>query len=171
MTLSFSRFIDNTPTYFPEKIWSGLRTHPIDKHLVGFMGSEYYSGKEILDMDPKLHSIRADKKGRWKPGMKIHMVINNRTKKRLQFAPVLEVKSVQEFQVVYFSEKNKIRAVVYIDGVLQGEAFWINCQFKFASITLERLAKNDGFDSVNLFFEWFDKDFTGKIIHWTDHKY
>ena len=33
------------------------------------------------------------------------------------------------------------------------------------------LAKNDGFDSVDDFFKWFDKDFNGKIIHWTNKKY
>ena len=36
---------------------------------------------------------------------------------------------------------------------------------------LYKLAINDGFDSIEKFFEWFNKDFTGKIIHWTNLKY
>lgn len=28
-----------------------------------------------------------------------------------------------------------------------------------------------GFDSVKDFFRYFNKDFKGKIIHWTDLKY
>jgi hypothetical protein len=33
------------------------------------------------------------------------------------------------------------------------------------------LAQNNGFDTVKDFFEYFNKDFKGKIIHWTDFKY
>ena len=36
---------------------------------------------------------------------------------------------------------------------------------------IEQLAKNDGFDSVQDFFNWFNEDFNGRIIHWTDFKY
>jgi hypothetical protein len=34
-----------------------------------------------------------------------------------------------------------------------------------------RLARNDGFDSVEDFFSFFPEDFKGKIIHWTDLRY
>jgi len=30
---------------------------------------------------------------------------------------------------------------------------------------------NDGFESLQDFFNWFNKPFRGKIIHWTDFKY
>lgn len=33
------------------------------------------------------------------------------------------------------------------------------------------LAKNDGFDDVYQFYKWFNKDFKGKIIHWTEFRY
>lgn len=33
------------------------------------------------------------------------------------------------------------------------------------------LAVNDGFDSDEKFFKWFDKDFDGWLIHWTDKRY
>lgn len=33
------------------------------------------------------------------------------------------------------------------------------------------LAVNDGFDSDEMFFKWFDKDFDGWLIHWTDKRY
>ena len=36
---------------------------------------------------------------------------------------------------------------------------------------IELLAKHDGFNSMEDFFKWFDKDFKGKIIHWTDFRY
>jgi hypothetical protein len=33
------------------------------------------------------------------------------------------------------------------------------------------LMKNDGFESAEQFFNWFNGYFKGKIIHWTDLKY
>ena len=36
---------------------------------------------------------------------------------------------------------------------------------------MKDLARNDGFDSIQAFFEWFKEDFEGKIIHWTDLRY
>ena len=30
---------------------------------------------------------------------------------------------------------------------------------------------NDGFDSIENFLRWFNKDFEGKIIHWTGFRY
>ena len=37
--------------------------------------------------------------------------------------------------------------------------------------TMEKLAYNDGFESVEAFFNYFCKDFKGKIIHWTNLRY
>ncbi len=36
---------------------------------------------------------------------------------------------------------------------------------------VNQLAINDGFNSVDDFFQYFNTDFTGKLIHWTDLKY
>jgi hypothetical protein len=35
----------------------------------------------------------------------------------------------------------------------------------------EQLAVNDGFNSLQDFYKWFTKPFTGKIIHWRDYRY
>jgi hypothetical protein len=36
---------------------------------------------------------------------------------------------------------------------------------------IDELARNDGFDSTDQFFCYFDKDFSGRIIHWTNTRY
>lgn len=43
----------------------------------------------------------------------------------------------------------------------------------FLNFTPHDIVLNDGrsFPSVEAFFQFFDKDFNGKIIHWTDLKY
>jgi len=37
--------------------------------------------------------------------------------------------------------------------------------------SINHLAKNDGFEGIEDFFKWFNEDFKGKIIHWTNYKY
>ncbi len=36
---------------------------------------------------------------------------------------------------------------------------------------IEDLVTNEGFDGVDQFFKFFDKNYDGKIIHWTDYEY
>ena len=169
-TLGFSTHfperMGNKPTNFVGKIWQGLIDH------LGYENSitSSHIGEYVMDANdkalelfnfrkgefiPKFHTIRADKKNRWKVGDKIHMVVFNRTKNRFQFAPILEVKGIQHI-LIY---NNTGHEIVYVDNRALRRS------------DKEILAKNDGFDSVEHFFQWFNEDFTGKIIHWTELKY
>ena len=123
---------------------------------------EAFNVNKVYEHMPKLHTIREDSKNLWVPGRKIHMVIFNRTKNRFQFAPVLEVKSIQHIKITYdekVCEECCIEPAVFVNGKLQDID------------KLEQLARNDGFESAQQFCQWFNEDFTGKIIHWTDLKY
>jgi len=106
---------------------------------------------DAMSYCPKVHTIRKDKKNRWKAGCNIHFVINNRTPNRFQFAPVLPVVATQHI-------------------VIQEKKVWVDARFLGES-EIETLAKNDGFNSINDFFQWFNGDFEGKIIHWTNILY
>lgn len=172
MILPFStQFKDGTPTNFIEKIWVGLRQKlPAtafmfnDKYVIDYTAKfemHWDMFWSLTAPNPKYHTIREDAKDRWQPGKKIHMVVFNRTKNQFQFAPVLECKSVQKIEI----SANPILGVnesVKIDGRIMSTAEVI------------KLAHNDGFETMEHFFKWFigdTKDFTGKIIHWTDLKY
>jgi hypothetical protein len=170
MTLSFAQQINGQPTYFPEKVLIGLNG-PISSEAKNYHQSAFCNLPEKFCFESKLHTIRKDEKNRWKVGSKIHMVINNRTKNRLQFAPILEVKAIQKIKIQHLKLEHTTKAHIYIDGVLQGFVIWVHCQLKSSSFTVDAIAKNDGFDTTNSFFEWFSEDFEGKIIHWTDLKY
>lgn len=173
MTLSFLTKINGKPNHFVEKIWQGLLTNNLEFSLFdlpNFLSNvpglkDYVIG----DLPAKLHTIRTDEKDRWKEGRDIHMVINNRTPNRLQFAPVVKCLSVQKIQIKHFEASVEVEiddepfGLVYHHGLDEGVYEWTN--------TLEKLAVNDGFDSVEAFFKYFDKDFTGKIIHWTNLRY
>ena len=121
------------------------------------------------NISPKKHTLREDKNDNWKDGNDIHFWINFRTKDQFQFAPVIKCSSVQKIDIKY----NPGGGVnVFIDD----KFFHYQTSFglswsKETAMKMKQLAINDGFPDVKSFFSWFNKDFTGKIIHWTDLKY
>jgi len=109
----------------------------------------------------KLHSIREDKHGRWNIGRTIHMATGVRTTLYNQFDTGMCI-SIQKIEIVWHEcidpGEGKLFEV-YVDGKVLNLA------------QLLQLSKNDGFKSLSHFKEWFNKDFIGKIIHWTDLRY
>jgi hypothetical protein len=114
----------------------------------------------------KIHSIRKGK--RWRPEMSIQMAFWYRTKKYWQFNAYFKAlekcTGTQDIEIFYDYlisdewEQTQIKRV-FIDGNELSEK------------EIDTLAKNDGFDSVDDFFNWFDNDFEGQIVHWTDFRY
>lgn len=166
MTLSFSTHIKGQPTHFVGKIWDSLYNQ-------GFTDSDYsrYQLKWLEKFgtggiddnlpskrNPKIHTIRADKSNRWKPGNKIHFVIKNRTPDRFQFAPIVTCKSVQRIRITNQSDYLESKKVYVDDRLLSQQE-------------VQELAWNDGFDNLVSFWLYFKDEFEGKIIHWTDHQY
>ncbi len=175
MNLGFSqRWADGMPTYFIEKIWQGIflddeiwhakgsaYDHFQEKHYEKF--NRYFEASLTEAIAPKIHTIRAGH--RWKTGDKLHMVINNRQKNRFQFAPVLEAKSVQDFEIKDFG----IVCTVNVDDEKIAE-FHDGLGYQ-TTVDFKSLCINDGFDNELAFMRYFKGDFKGQIIHWTNHRY
>ncbi len=108
---------------------------------------------KIMD-GTKKHTIREDKTNRWKVGMKMHMATGVSTKKYHEF----NRESCKGIESIIIRRVGSI-AGIFVAGELlsKNEAYY--------------LALRDGFDSLEDFFKWFNKDFEGKILHWTDFKY
>jgi len=157
MTLGFSQKLNGKPTHFVEKICMGLTwlDFHIDTKKCKFDDTVYIHSK------PKIHTIREDKNNRWKPGNQIHFVINNRTKSRYQFAPVVPVVSIQPIEIKWIGTEVHI----YIANSD------LNQNPELFKQKVLQIAQNDGFDTLEDFFAYFNKDFIGKIIHWTPFKY
>jgi hypothetical protein len=168
MNLSFrTKWLKGGSTYFIEKIWSGLDIMPTHKNLhangipISYM--RIYAPNCLpfvvnSEYKPKLHTIRRDKKGRWKSGMKIHFYINSRTKNMFRFAPIIPVASIQKIKIECPTEYLNDQKI-YIDGKL------------LTTEEMQQLAWNDGFENLAAFQLWFNTDFEGIIIHWTNLKY
>lgn len=168
MILPFSTKLNGKPTYFVEKIHKGFRLMELIMKAaidpsIHYPPNYNYVAKDKLSH--KIHTIREDKNDRWKPGTKIDFFINSRQKDMFRFAPVLPVVSVQKVEIFY----KGLFVAVAIDKVL----FYTDADFKLGKGVegMLKLAHNDGFDTVEDFFAYFDKDFTGKLIHWTNLKY
>lgn len=167
------------PNYFISKIWM---KHPTAYHDKINHEHAYYWDKYVHDLGkpwdipdipvrPKIHSIRHDPSNRWKAGNKIHFVVNNRTKKRFQFAPIIECVNVQRVEITYIRSMLGRIPMVILDGM----ELVYDPSYQFADKDecdlIEALAINDGFDSAESFFRYFNEDFKGNLIHWTDFKY
>ena len=112
MILPFSTQLNGKPTYFPEKILTGLFNNKIiteeeiqDRFELSILvrKGEFYEicfDKAQLHK-PKLHTIREDKTDRWKPGVMIDFFINTRQPNMFRFAPRIPVVSVQRILMSY----------------------------------------------------------------------
>lgn len=160
MILPFSETLNGKPTYFVRKIWASARdcgqfiNTPITSYTKDYLQRFGVIAPKSKDFTiiPKIHTIRRDRSDRWVKDRPIQFYINNRTKDMFKFMPDLKCTSVQTIEILNGSD-------VIVDGK------------KLGPLGVESLALNDGFDSVEDFFLYFSKDFTGKIIHWTNLTY
>ena len=162
MILGFmQKFPWKEPTNFREKILAGVKnpTWPVYRGNIKVFDPH---PNIVIVNNPKIHTIREDKHNRWKPGRKIEMVYRGPKYSILDHfnkgIPELE-KCVSVQKIEMRIPKGCLLVNVAIDGRFLGLG------------EIELLSRNDGFDDINDFFEWFNKDFTGKIIHWTNHRY
>lgn len=164
MTLQFSKKIDGKPTYFPEKINTGLA-------MEGYLEEEliFEGFNTELSHAPKYHTIR-EWNSRFKIGTKIHFKFWNEKpykSKNINFAPIIPVKSVQNIEILQFIMTDSEKAVQLSDGTIYGIKIDGIRQTKSK---IKKIIKNDGFDNEEAFFNHFKK-FKGKLIHWTNLSY
>lgn len=181
------------PTCFIERIWKGFLESPYmrtnfggESALVDYLlrppCSLNFDGIYRSSSFSKLHSLRVDIAKRWNPDNHIHFKVwegRPYHSNSLPFAPIIPCVSVQKvfinwglttnflhrFPCMKISKKDLEKPLlsrtpsVYVDEKL------------LSPQEVGELANNDGFDNVTDFYRWFNKDFSGKIIHWTDKIY
>ena len=177
MILPFSTQIKKNPTYFVERIHKGIRE--VLKTGVPYKTKDF-SYQFYMDCEPKLHTVREDLKERWRPGINIDFFINVRQKNMLRFAPVLPVVSTQKIEFIWKDNTENLACLgtsfdktctIMIDNRFYGDAYYFNGSVISSSYTIPIFANNDGFDTPEELFAYFNKNFKGKIIHWTEKRY
>ena len=182
MILPFSTQFNGKPTYFVEKIHRSISPLLFERDPSGDrICAEHlpidYNQVFFAYCSPKHHTIREDKNDRWKAGNKIDFFINCRQKDMFRFAPVLPVVSVQKIEIKWSSCKSQAR--IFIDNNDFATFKNHNDNFGFRDLQYPNnkkpqglsLVVNDGFETIEDFVAYFENDFTGKIIHWTNLKY
>jgi hypothetical protein len=161
---------DGSETYFIDKIWNSIYgLHIYSEEEFAYQYNFYLNAyKEKFgvewsvnqsNLNPKKHTIRLG--NRWSAGDNIHMFIHSRSKNMFRFAPVIKCASTQIIEIKYqgLKQEGSIIPAIKIDG---------NYLDRTENL---RLSHNDGFQSENYFFNFFNKDFYGQIVHWTNLKY
>lgn len=115
----------------------------------------------------KVHSIRADPGGRWRPGMKIHFWEGN--PRNVNLNPRESMVGVcTGVQDIRFENSGHDTIKTFVDGR----------ELELSEASL--LAHKDGFGSLYELHYWFTYDprekswlpeYRGRIIHWTDLRY
>lgn len=128
--------------------------------ILGFTKTWTVRGKKIttefenkITSGIKIHTVRQDVNDRWREGMKI------------QFANGVRTRHYNCF---------KVGECISVQDIFIGSDHSILIDNKFLDNDQKLLfAKNDGFDCIQDFWEWFDvlTPFEGKVIHWTNKKY
>lgn len=190
MTLAFSETLNDMPTAFVELIWRSLLRHnlaPVDaynraqsEYLAKF-GQPWYNpvGLHPAGDIAKDHTIRRDENHRWQPGKMIHFIVNNRSPRRFQFAPLVPVVKVQpitfewQWAITGANWQERNVCTITVEGRLLGTARTDAETGKVmsASPNVHTLARRDGFKDVQGFLDYFKEDFRGRIIHWTNQWY
>jgi hypothetical protein len=121
--------------------------------------------RKILE-DIKLHTMREDAHDRWHEGRKIQHAHGVRTKSFDNF----HNNECTGTQRIYIGKTKGYKNHQY--WFYNGNRYGVIVDKKrLNSFAIAHLAYNDGFDSVDDFFRWFQNGFKGKIIHWTPLKY
>lgn len=181
MILGFTQKIKGKPNYFVRKIWKGISMAGIKlfpetnfqdfNYAHKFKLGCFIDGDLVMKLEPKIHTIR--KGNRWRAGMIIDFFINTRTKNMFRFAPKIPVKHVQSIRIEYkyafnvFAEKTTDKYPhIYIDEKLYNPFGFPETFFRMRELSI-----NDGFENQSEFYKYFNTNFEGQIIHWTDKKY
>lgn len=142
------------PTYFVEKIWSGIK-EDFSKTLIGLDNELFNFSKGIYK--PKYHTIRAG--NRWKVGDKFSPRVwsdKPYRSKQITISPDIEIKKVWEVKIEQFGSSK----IISYPTKRKGYDYMIS---------LGDVANNDGL-SIKDFNNWFIKvPFIGQIICWNEN--
>lgn len=108
----------------------------------------------------KVHTLRTDAEGYYQPGVALNMVLEH-----TQLFPDVfceaKVVSVQVVEICYggATPDEVLAPIIKVDGKALTDA------------EVLEFVQCDGFAGVSEFMEWFSKDCTKKLIHWTNKRY
>ena len=121
---------------------------------------------EKIKSGTKIHTIRRNAAKRWEIGDKIHFWKDNprNVTKSPYFFGTGIVTGIRPIAIRYLRHESSY-------GYAKGNKFvevYINSSKPLTRAECETLAKNDGFESFDEFLDWFNQDFVGGVIFWSN---
>lgn len=108
---------------------------------------------------PKIHAFLEDSQNKWMPG------------KPIEFSSIPPTKNGECFyagkKAVCISTQNVI--IKYVPGNFIPKIFIDGRELSYCEMV--ELALNDGFKRSSQLVDWFNKEWNGKLIHWTNKRY
>jgi len=156
--------VGGKPTYFIAALWRAV-LHGITMNADQFIQiSVTLSDQDkrlINTIAPKIHTLRKDEENIWHAGMIIEAVTNAGTPQERPILPEVPCISTQKLQICHYSKEmyGNRAPDIQVDDI------------RMTPQAVEQMALNDGFECVEDFFAYFNKDWKGKIIHLTDFRY
>lgn len=170
-------------TFFREKIVKGLLAiESVKDSTLPYCNDIHWVNAIMITSDQmaaKIHTFRKEP-NYWEAGTPIDFFMDWKTGNAKLFAPQIAVISTQKITLSWEQKNPEFKIIgipvdqictVMIDNKFFGDAYLFGGKIISHTERLKILARNDGFDTLSEFFEWFHEDFSGKIIHWTDLKY
>ena len=158
-------------TDFRSKIWAMLH----DDHGFFQYGEMTYEWQtdyndKVKDSTPKLHTIRRGQK--YQAGDIVKPISVSPDGEEFQFAPEMKIASVQDIEIRGYSDRDSKSFWVRIDSKPFGRiGFSKHTDRVWTNEEIIEITSNDGFDAFSQFFKYFNKDFQGQILHFTDLRY
>ena len=121
---------------------------------------------EAIKAGTKIHTIRTDKKARWKKGNTVHFWNGN--PRNVKSKP-------HEFAKGICTKVLSITIDVHYENVFITSVNLDECKTLYQSKDLDAFAKNDGFESWELMRDWFyncnngKRFFNGRLIYFELH--
>jgi hypothetical protein len=168
--------------YFP---WNGEDGKPEPTYFKEKITERFFEDQpNPIVFVPKIHTFREDPHDRWKAGMKVSMVYRGAGYKIIDWfnegIPELgTIKSIQKIDITYYRIHTKDFPLFFgreksltpnpLD-FLESNVISIKVDGKETG-NYREIVRNDGFYDINQFKKWFKKDWSGKILHFTDFRY
>ncbi len=169
----YSKEYENKSPKSVDWLFSGIETASPKDHTIRNL-SPKFKALVTQSVESGVFKIKTETEN-FVTGTKIHFIINNRTKNRFQFAPIVPVVS-RQFLVIKYVDFSPQPIILFFND--NGEVDFTKpclnldpCNHFEYTTKLDEIAKSDGFDSWEDFLQYFNTDGTYKMIHWTKKTY
>jgi hypothetical protein len=178
--------IGDQPTDFLNKIWRGLIVNDLANYdqydyLMQGANQKFKDHEEKIFFNDnikksntiKIHTMRKDITDFWQTNKSINSFYFTSRPHMTKIHPTLPVVNIQKIKIVHDLEHVTVIIFSGTEISMMKKIIKVGKNFLMPDHddSILKMAQNDGFLNLKQFFTFFNKDWEGKIIHWTNKMY